>query len=107
MNRLRTAGKTDFVDKLVEIGAAADAAKMSELGRFVDGVIGDEIVPKPATGSRSLTKQTKAWLAAVTSFYDARTHDSLRQYANSSSATTWTRSMAQRSPGTWRIGCRR
>jgi hypothetical protein len=47
VNRLRAAGKTDFVDKLVEVGAAADAAKMVELSGAVDRIIGDDMVQAP------------------------------------------------------------
>ncbi len=51
VNRLLAAGKLDFIDRTVEIGAVADEAKMVELGTFIDAVAGGEIVKddKPST----------------------------------------------------------
>ena len=52
---------------------------MSELAKLVDRIIGGRTTK--AIGARSLTKQTAAWLVAVVSLYDARTHGQLRIYA--------------------------
>lgn len=55
VNHLREAGQLDFVEKLVESAAGADAAKMAELGRAVDGIVAGRIVKSTATKPGALT----------------------------------------------------
>lgn len=83
VNRLRDAGKPDFVARLVEIGASADAAKLAELGRFVDGVVGGAIVKKTTdpAAAVSIAEQARAWRKAIASLYDETTVRTLAIYA--------------------------
>jgi integrase len=55
VGRLRAAGKTEFVERLVEVGATADDAKLEELHRFVAGVVGGEIVHAQASQTSKST----------------------------------------------------
>ncbi len=52
--RLREAGQTDFVENVVTSAARADEAKMIELARAIDGIVGGKVVkaqPGPPAGS--------------------------------------------------------
>ncbi|AKV04574.1 hypothetical protein AKJ09_11237 [Labilithrix luteola] len=51
VNRLRATQQTDFVDKIVESAATADAEKLAALVRAVDGIVAGKLVkPGPKTG---------------------------------------------------------
>ena len=83
VNRLRAAGKVDFIARLVELGASADGPKLAELGRVVDGLLSGVIVRKKLAHeeARKLSVQSKAWERAVTPLYDSTTVATLAQYA--------------------------
>lgn len=56
VNRLRTAGATDFIENLVKSAATADAEKMASLARAVDGIAGGQIEKvKPKDADRAST----------------------------------------------------
>ncbi len=59
VNRLREVGQIEFVEKLVESAAAADAPKMAELARAVDGIVAGKIV-KARPAATALTFRTFA-----------------------------------------------
>jgi hypothetical protein len=84
VNRLREAGEQSWIDKVLEHGAPADAARLAELEDVVAGIVARKIVrdekPEPPS-PKKLSTQTEAWLASVTSLYDQRTHETLTQYA--------------------------
>ncbi len=83
VNRLREAGETDFIGKIIELGAAADEAMLVRLADKVDAITGGNFERVASTkGPSELSTQTEAWLASVASLYDRRTHDTLTQYAS-------------------------
>lgn len=55
VNRLREAGQTNFVEKLVESAATADAEKLAALARAVDGIVAGHIVKRDTKPDNVLT----------------------------------------------------
>ncbi len=65
VNRLRSAGQFDFIDKVVEIGAEADAETLTALARKVDAIVGDHferMTPKDdGRGPITFAKFAETW----------------------------------------------
>ena len=52
LNRLRMTGQGDFIEKIVEASATADAEKMAALTRAVDGITAGAIVKAPSRDAK-------------------------------------------------------
>lgn len=55
VNQLRLAGEETWIDKVLEIGAPADEAKLAELSSYVDEIVRGKIVKADALASGPVT----------------------------------------------------
>jgi integrase len=67
VNRLRREGQFDFIEKLVELGGAADEEKMAALTRAVDGILAGVLkkAPAPDGGPLTFRKFAEQWTSGV------------------------------------------